>query len=166
MSRRRRFGIIGTTVVLLMSGGVAYASWTQGGSGVAAAKATTVTPLTVTSGAPAGVLYPKPSGGYPSTAIGAVYTTVANPNTYAVQVTAVTIGTITITPLAGQTCAAGSVIASTAGPMTLTTPLTIPAGSSGTAVTVPGAIEMVPTATDGCQGASFSVPITLTGAAA
>ena len=166
MSKRRRFAVIGTTILLLMGGGVAYAAWTQGGTGVASAQATTVTALVVTPGSPAGLLYPKPTGGYPSTAIGAVYTTVANPNSYPVQVTAVTIGTAMITPLTGQTCAPGSVVASTTGAMTLTSPITIPAGSTGTAVTVPGAIEMISTATDGCQGAAFSVPVTLTGAAA
>jgi hypothetical protein len=33
-------------------------------------------------------------------------------------------------------------------------------------VTVPGALYMIATAEDGCQGASFSVPVTVTGASA
>ncbi|MQA33010.1 hypothetical protein [Modestobacter roseus] len=164
VTTRRRIGVVLTASALMISCGVAVAAWTNSGTGAANARATTAGALVVTAGTPVGTLYPKPAGGYSSTTIGAVYTTVANPNPYPVRVLTATFGTVVITPLPGQTCAAGSVVPSTAGPMTLGAPVDLPANAPATAVTVPGAIEMVATAEDGCQGASFTVPVTLTGA--
>ena len=161
-SMPKRAGIVAMTGVLMLGSGVAMASWTHSGSGTAKAQATTATSITVTPGSPVGLLYPKPTTGYPTSAVGSIYATVANPNDYPVQVTSVTVGTITITPLAGKTCAAGSVIASVPGPMPLATPMTLAANSAPTALTVPGAIEMIAAAEDGCQGATFSVPVTVT----
>jgi hypothetical protein len=163
MKLRKRLGVILSTSILMLGGGVAWAAWTQSGTGAATAQATSATSLVVTPGTPVGTLYPKPAEGYPSTGVGAVYTTVSNPNPYPVRVVSATVGTVTITPLANRTCAAGSVVPTGTGPMALP-PIDLPANSSATAVTVPGAIEMVASAEDGCQGASFSVPITLTGA--
>ena len=159
---RKRLAVIGATGLLMLGGGVAWASWTHGGTGNASAQATTATALTVSGGTPVGALYPKPASGYPTAAVGSIYTTVANPNNYPVTITQVTVGTVTITALPGKTCAAGSVVASTVGAMTLATPITLAANSSPTAVTFPGAIEMIASAEDGCQGASFTVPITVT----
>ena len=163
---RRRATVVGSALLLMLGGGVAWAAWTTSGTGAATAQATTAGSLTVTAGTPVGSLYPKPSSGYGSSSVGAVHTTVSNPNAYPVQVAQATIGAITIQPLAGRTCAAGSVIASVAGPMTLSTPVTLAAGATGVAVTIPGAIEMVSTAEDGCQGAGFSMAITLTAVSA
>jgi len=162
VSKRKRAGIVALAGILMLGGGVAMASWTHSGSGTAKAQATTATPITVTPGSPVGLLYPKPATGYPTSAVGSIYATVANPNDYPVQVTSVTVGTITVTPLAGRTCAAGSVLASVPGPMPLITPITLAANSAPTALTVPGAIEMVAAAEDGCQGATFGVPVTVT----
>ena len=162
LSKRKRAAVVFSVGTLMLSGGVAMAAWTHSGTGTARAQATTATPITVTPGSPVGLLYPKPAGGYPSSAVGSIYATVANPNDYPVQVTSVTVGTVTITPMAGKTCAAGSVVASVAGPMTLASPITLAANSGPTALTVPGAVEMIAAAEDGCQGATFSVPVTVT----
>lgn len=166
MKLRKRLGVVASATILMLGGGVAWASWTNSGSGSATAQATSATALVVTPGSPVGTLYPKPAGGYPSTAIGAVYTTVTNPNPYPVRVVSVSVGTVAISPIAGRTCAAGSVVPAVVGTVPLSPPVDLPANSSATAVTVPGAIEMIATAEDGCQGASFSVPITLIGASA
>lgn len=160
---RRRAAVVFSIGALMLGGGVAWAAWTNSGTGAANAKATTATALVVTAGTPASTLYPEPSNGYPNSTVGAIYTTVANPNNYPVTVTTVSVGTVSITPQAGKTCAAGSVVA-TAASMTLATPISLPANASATAVTIPSAVKMLGTAEDGCQGASFSAPVTLTGA--
>lgn len=162
---RRRAGTVVLATALMLGSGVAFAAWTNSGTGAASAAATTATALVVTPGTPASTLYPEPSGGYPNSAVGAIYTTVANPNNYPVTVTTVSIGAVSITPQAGKTCAAGSVVA-TAASMTLASPVTLAANASATAVTIPGAVKMISTAEDGCQGASFSAPVTLTGTSA
>ncbi|MCA0143993.1 hypothetical protein [Blastococcus sp. LR1] len=163
---RKRAGVIFSTSVLLIGGGVAWAAWTTSGTGAATAQATTADSLVVGPGTPIGTLYPKPAGGYGNGAVGAVHTTVSNPNAYPVRITQATVGAITITPVSGKTCTAGSVIASTPGPMTLTAPISLAANSAPTAVDIPGAIEMISSAEDGCQGASISLTLTLTAASA
>jgi hypothetical protein len=91
---------------------------------------------------------------------------VANPNPFPVTITSATVGSVTSSALGGRTCAAGSVLPTSSAPIALSPPVTLAAGSAPTAVTVPGALYMVSTAEDGCQGASFSVPVTVTGASA
>ncbi|WP_448610429.1 hypothetical protein [Geodermatophilus sp. URMC 60] len=81
-------------------------------------------------------------------------------------ITSATVGSVATNPLAGRTCAAGNVLPTTTAPITLTPAVTLAANSAPTPVTVPGALYMIPTAEDGCQGAGFSVPVTVTGASA
>ena len=161
-SLRRRAGVVAAVTLLLTGGGIAVASWTATGTG--AARAASVTALVVSAGSPLGGLYPIPAAGYGSGTPGSVATTVANANPFPVTITSATIGSVTTTPLGGQTCADGSVLPTTGSPIAVNPPVTLPAGSGPTAVTVPGALYMVSTAEDGCQGASFSVPVTVTGA--
>jgi hypothetical protein len=168
---RRRVGVVAGVFVLLFGGGVAVASWTATGTGQGSARAASVSGLVVTAGSPLGALYPLPADttpatGYGSGTVGAVSTTVANPNPFPVTITSATIGSVTSSPLGGRTCAAGSVLPTSSAPIALSPPVTLAAGSAPTAVTVPGALYMVSTAEDGCQGASFSVPVTVTGASA
>ncbi|RBY75723.1 hypothetical protein DQ239_16665 [Blastococcus sp. TF02-09] len=163
---RRRALVIFSTSLLLVGGGVAWAAWSTSGTGAATAKATTADSLVVGPGTPVGTLYPKPAGGYGSGTVGAVHTTVSNPNAYPVRITQATVGAITITPALGKTCAPGSVVASTAGPMTLTSPIALAANAAPAAVEIPGAIEMISSAEDGCQGASIGLTLTLTAASA
>jgi hypothetical protein len=168
---RRRVGVVAGVFVLLFGGGVAVASWTATGTGQGSARAASVSGLVVTAGSPLGALYPLPADttpatGYGSGTVDSVSTTVANPNPFPVTITSATIGSVTTTPLSGRTCATGSVLPTSSAPIALSPPVTLAAGSAPTAVTVPGALYMVSTAEDGCQGASFSVPVTVTGASA
>ena len=164
MKLSKRTGVIALFLVALIGGGVAAAAWLVSGTGAATSQAASAVNLTVTAGSPTASLYPKPVGGYGSTAVGAVVALVDNPNPFPVRLTNATFGTVTATPIAGRTCAATNVIAP--APVTLATPITLPANSADTAVTIPGALEMLQTADNGCQGASFSVQVTLTGASA
>lgn len=164
MKLSKRTGVIALFLVALIGGGVAAAAWLVSGTGAATSQAASAVNLTVTAGSPTASLYPKPVGGYGSTAVGAVVALVDNPNPFPVRLTNATFGTVTATPIAGRTCAATNVIAP--APVTLATPVTLAANSADTAVTIPGALEMLQTADNGCQGASFSVQVTLTGASA
>ena len=119
--------------------------------------------LGVTLLLPAGA---TPATGYGSGTVGSVATTVTNPNPFPVTITSATLGSVTTNPLTGRTCAAGNVLPTTTTPIPLTPPVTLAADSAPTPVTVPGALYMIATAEDGCQGASFSVPVTVTGASA
>jgi hypothetical protein len=168
---RRRVGVVAGVFVLLFGGSVAVASWTATGTGQGSARAASVSGLVVTAGSPLGALYPLPADttpatGYGSGTVGSVSTTVANPNPFPVTITSATVGSVTSSALGGRTCAAGSVLPTSSAPIALSPPVTLAAGSAPTAVTVPGALYMVSTAEDGCQGASFSVPVTVTGASA
>jgi hypothetical protein len=168
---RRRAGVVAGVFVLLFGGGVAVASWTATGTGTGSAQAASVSGLVVSAGTPLGALYPLPADstpatGYGSGTVGSVATTVANPNPFPVTITTATVGSVTTNPLTGRTCAAGSVLPTTGAPITLSPPVTLAAGSGPTAVTVPGALYMVSTAEDGCQGATFTVPVTVTGTSA
>ena len=170
-SLRRRVGVVLGVTLLLTGGGVAVASWLASGTGQGSARAASVTGLVVSAGSPVGALYPLPADttpatGYGSGTVGSVATTVSNPNPFPVTITSATVGSATASPVGGRTCAAGSVLPTTTAPISLDPPVTLAAGSAPTPVTVPGAVYMVATAEDGCQGASFSVPVTVTGASA
>ena len=164
MKLRNRATLIALLVVAALGGGIAAAAWLVSGTGAATSQAATAVSLTVSPGTPTASLYPKPAAGYGSPSVGAVVTTVSNPNPFPVQLTSATFGAVTATPLAGRTCAASNVVAT--GPVTLATPVTLSAGAAGVAVTVPGALEMISAADNGCQGATFTVQVTLTGASA
>ena len=170
-SLRRRVGVVLGVTLLLTGGGVAVASWTATGTGQGSARAASVTGLVVSAGSPVGALYPLPAGttpatGYGSSTVGSVATTVTNPNPFPLTLTSATLGSVTTTPLSGRTCAAGSVLPTTSAPIPLDPPVTLAPTSAPTPVTVPGALYMIATAEDGCQGASFSVPVTVAGASA
>ncbi|WP_448642048.1 hypothetical protein [Geodermatophilus sp. URMC 63] len=159
---RRRVGVVLAATVFLLGAGVSTASWLAVGTGDGAARAATVQNLGVSAAVPTATLYPKPSGGYGSTTAGTVVATVSNPNVFAVDLTTASLGTVTVVPLAGRTCAAGSVVPSQSS-VVLSPAVRVPAGSGGVQVTVPGALEMLANADDGCQGASFSVALTVSG---
>ena len=160
----KRTSVVALFVAVIVAGGVAAAAWLVGGTGTATSQAASAVNLTVSAGTPTASLYPKPSTGYSSPSIGAVVALVDNPNPFPVKLTSASFGAVTATPLAGRVCASTNVVAP--APVTLATPITLPANSVDTVVTVPGALEMISTADNGCQGASFGVSVTLSGASA
>ena len=164
MKLHKRVSAIALFLAVALAGGVAAAAWLVTGTGAASSQAASAVSLTVTAGSPTASLYPKPAAGYASPSVGAVVALVDNPNPFPVRLTNVTFGAVSATPLAGRVCAASNVVAP--APVTLATPVTLPANSTATTVTVPGALEMIANADNGCQGASFSVQVTLSGASA
>ena len=131
--------------------GVAIAAWTTGGTGNGAAQAGTAASLTIGIGAPTSSLYPNGSAD--------VAATITNPNPYNVHVSSIALGAVTPSPIA---CNATSI--SVTSPQTNgTTGWEVPANGNLN-VDLANAISMDNTANDSCQGATFSVVLTATGA--
>lgn len=152
----RRTVVVALFLLALIGGGIATAAWLVSGTGAVTSQAASAVNLTVSAGTPTASLYPGASGG--------VVANVTNPNPFPVRVTSASFGAVTVSPLSGRVCAAGSI--TTSGPVTLASPVLLPANSGATTVTIPNAVTMSSNADDGCQGATFSIQVTLTGASA
>jgi hypothetical protein len=142
-------------VALLVVGvvGLVYAAWTTNGTGSGYAKATSASPLTtvdVSATTPA-TLYPGADGN--------VLVRINNPNTFPVRVTAIS-GNGAITAAGGTgTCTTTGVTFTNQSGLTLD----IPASSAATS-TLTAAAHMSNASDDGCQGATFTIPVSLIGA--
>jgi hypothetical protein len=147
--------------ILVIAGsviGVAIAAWTTGGTGSGQASAGSATSMTISAGTPSTSLYP--------TASADVAATVSNPNPYKVHVSSISLGAITVD--GGHS-----------GCNTASVTVTSPADNSGAGWDVPAkvgavngslgvdlanAVSMTNAANDSCQGATFTVALTATGA--
>jgi hypothetical protein len=144
--------IVSVTFVCLIAAGVAYAAWTASGTGSGYAKAGTAQELTTdTVAVTSGLLAPGLTGN--------VFVKITNPNTYAVQVTDVDrTGAITS---GDATCDASDSVTFTDQNITQN----IAAGAT-TTVTLTNAVSMSNASVNACQGKTFTIPVTLTGASA
>ncbi len=148
----RRVVVVTAVVTATMGGGIAIAAWTSTGTGTAGAKAgTAAAPTTGTADltALAPLLYPGSTG--------AARILVNNPNPYPVKVVSVT-GNGTPTGAGGIGTCANTGISWNAQ---IPTGNTVPANGSAT-LTLPGAVTMGSNVDDGCQGATFSIPVQVT----
>jgi hypothetical protein len=152
--RHRRNGrktlALAMAIVGLLAAGIAFAAWTASGDGEGYAQATTAQPLTTVdvSADTVATLYPG--------ATGDVALSISNPNDYAVQVTDVARNDAIAAD--NVNCNAGSVTFEDQSGLTLDVP------ANGSAVfTLSGSVSMDGTANDDCQGAVFTIPVTLTG---
>jgi hypothetical protein len=149
-------------VIVGLGGGAAYGYFSSHGSGTGHATTTNAQAITVTAvSSPAAdpTLFPGGAGS-------AVHFTVNNPNAYAVAFTGWSGATLSaVTPLGGSTCTTSDFqIAAAAG--TFTPALMIPAHTSsspGVSGTANGVVELKSTAQNGCQGATVTVTLPLTG---
>lgn len=150
---RRRLFVVGALIGGVLFGSIAWAAWTATGSGNATAKAQTASALTtvdVSASTPA-TLYPG--------ATGDTLVRISNPNPYPVQVTGVT-GSGTITSDQGAACNA-----STGVTYTNQTGLTLNvAAASASTFTLSNSVAMSNASDNACQGAVFTIPVTLSGA--
>jgi hypothetical protein len=150
---RRRGTAVLALMLVVFGTGVAFAAWTQTGTGSGAAKAKSAVASTILATTPTADLYPGKTGG-------TVYFSVDNPNPYAVTYTSLASGTVTSSD--ATNCPA------TSGNVTVTTPttvsITVPANSTAVSQSIAGVTNMPTTAANGCQGVTFTVPLTLTGA--
>jgi hypothetical protein len=135
--------------------GMAFATWTQTGSGSATAKAASGTNSAVTTDAAAAVadLYPGFTGGD-------LYFKIDNPNPYPVRFTTLTPGTVTSGDPTNCPNSPAKVTAVSKTGLTIDVPAntTTPISKS-----VADAVTMDVTAPDGCKGVTFTIAVTLSG---
>src|SRR6476619_7013862 len=157
-SKKTRAIVILALVIAGSVIGVASAAWTTGGSGSGQASAGTAASMSISAGTPSSSLYP--------TASADVAAVISNPNPYKVHVSSIALGAISVD--GGHSgCNTGSVS------------VTSPQDNSGSGWDVPAksgavngtlnvdmanAISMSNAANDSCQGATFTVALTATGA--
>ncbi len=150
---KRNFVVGAMTLIVMSAVGFVYAAWTTNGSGSGYAKAGTSQALTTVdvSASTTATLYPGVSGD--------VKIEIGNPNPYNVRVTAIS-GNGTITPDAGHSgCTTTGVTFTDQSSLTIDI-----AASSSTTTTLTGAASMSNASLNACQGATFTIPVSLTGA--
>jgi hypothetical protein len=155
MSKRvsRKLAVM-TMVMALAAVGLVYAAWTTTGAGSGYAKAGTAQALTTVdvSASTVATLYP----GGPA---GDVLIRISNPNSYPVTVTGVA-GSGAITPDSGHASCTTTGVS-----FTDKTGLSIAVAAGGqTTATLSGAASMTNASVNGCQGATFTIPVNLSGA--
>lgn len=150
-----------TVPAVLCGGTAAWAFWSATGTGSATVSTTSAAPLTVTAGATA------PDALYPGRTV-SLPVTVANSNGYTVSLTKLT----AVTPASSDAtaCPASNIAvnqtvvdAMATGGYTLPTAITVSAGSS-TQASLANLITLKSTAPDGCQGRTFTISLSFTGA--
>lgn len=150
----RSFAAGTVAAALLGTGAIAYAAWNATGSGSATAKASSSQALSTidASASTTATLYPGATGN--------AKITISNPNPYPVKVTAIN-GNGIITSDAGTACnaATGVTFTNQTGAWTV-------APSSSASLTLTGAVAMSNASDDTCQGAVFTIPVSLSGQSA
>src|SRR4051794_14412466 len=154
INRKVAVGVLAATMAAV---GLVYAAWTTNGSGDAYAKAGTAAAISTVdvSASTTATLYPGVSGD--------VLIKLDNPNPYPVTVTGVT-GSGTIAADSGHSgCTTTGVTFTNQTGLTLT----IPAKSGSTdgvlQTSLSGAASMSNASLNACQGAVFTIPVTISG---
>ena len=153
--RRLIFGAV--TVMVLGIVSLGYAAWTSSGGGTGFAKAASAQNLTTGStGTTSATLYPG--------ATGDLVVNVTNPNSYPIKITSVT-GNGTVTADSSHSTCGQDVSHPTGVTYTDQTGLSIaiPASTSQT-ITLSGTVKMTNASDNSCQGATFSVPVSMAAA--
>jgi hypothetical protein len=136
---------------IVTGGGIAAAAWSANGSGSAQAKALTAQTLTVTAATGAADLYPGFAGGD-------TYFTITNANPYPVKFTSMTAGAVTSSNPSG--CPSSNVSVANAAGLNLN----VAANATSPTQSIADVVTMVAAAPDTCQGATFTITLTLSGA--
>ncbi|HVM19728.1 MAG TPA: hypothetical protein VM307_07190 [Egibacteraceae bacterium] len=157
---KRRVTVLATMISVLLLAGVVSAAWLANGSGSGSAKAITSSGTVSTDTAtPTAQLYPGKTAD--------LKIKLTNTHLFPVKVTALAgDGAITATPVNGETCEVHGVELVAGALSNLN--LTVDASSNGTTPataehTVSNAVKMTNASQDGCQGATFTIPVTITG---
>jgi hypothetical protein len=157
LSRRGRLIAAGLALLGLCIAGLVYAAWTATGGGSGYARADTAEALTTVdvSATTSATLYPGADGD--------VSIEISNPNPYPVEVTDVT-GDGTITADAGHSTCGSDAGHPTGVTFTDQTGQTISvAANDSTQTTLTNAAHMSNASDDSCQGATFTIPVSLSG---
>jgi hypothetical protein len=157
LSRRTRLIAAALTLVGLCAAGLVYAAWTTSGGGSGYAKADTAQALSTVdvSASTAATLYPGADGD--------VEIRITNPNPYPVEVTSVTAnGAIAADP--GHSTCGSDAGHPTGVTFTDQTGQAIDVGANASAsTTLADAAHMSNASDDSCQGATFTIPVALSG---
>jgi len=157
-SKKRKITMIASGAVAVTVIGVALAAWTTGGSGSGVAQAGTATSMTISAGTPSSSLYPTTSAD--------VAASISNPNPYKVHVSSIALGTVTVD--SGHSGCNTSSVSTVSSATNGGSGWDVPAKSGGVNgtlnVDLVNAISMDNTSNDACQGATFTVALTATGA--
>jgi hypothetical protein len=136
----------------LLAASIATAAWLANGSGSGAAKAITATDLTVEVATASADLYP----GFQN---GDLYLKINNPNPYGVTVTQIDAGTDPVTSDSAACDTGGSEVTLDASTVVS---IDVPAGGS-TTTSVANIVNMGLDSDDACQGATFDIPVDVSG---
>jgi hypothetical protein len=158
---RPKLVVLGVAVAALATAGLVSAAWLAGGTGSGYAKAGSSQALTTVdaSASTTATLYPGVSGD--------VTLKLSNPNPFPVRVTAVALNgaQTAITADAGHaSCTPTGVTFTNQTGLTLDVPAKVGATNGSVTSTLTGAAARSNASADGCQGATFTIPVTLTGA--
>jgi hypothetical protein len=158
--KRRKFMVVGATLATFLAASVVFAAWTVPGSGQGFSKARSAQPLTTndSSASTSSQLYP---GGQ-----GDVKLEISNPNPFPVTVSRVEQDGPVDSDKAGCTDVGGDPTKQTGVSFTTQNPNSgnvVPANGTLT-MTFNNAASMSNQSVDACQGAVFSIPVTLTAA--
>lgn len=158
MRKRRMLVVVVTVAGVGLLAGIAFALWSSTGSGGGKATALTAVTVTVNAGTGTPDLYP---GG----AAGAVYFTLTNPNPYAVSFDKVTAASVIDVDggIGGSPVCTTTDLSVSPLPITGFTPVVVAASSTSATRSIPGVVAMTSGAPNACQGAAFTVSMTLTG---
>lgn len=149
----RRVLVMAATMSAAFALSVAFAVWTATGTGAGQAKADNAKAITAVAAAISTDLL------YPGKTDGDVGITISNPNPYPVTINRMErSGSITATPVAGRTCSTTGVTFTDQTALSLQ----LDGGETKT-FTLDGVAAMDNTSDNGCQDATFTVPVTLTG---
>jgi hypothetical protein len=149
--KRHLLTIGGAAAATLAVCGVAIASWSGSGSGSGRSGALSSVTVTVSAATGSADLYPGFTGGD-------VFFTLTNSNPFGVTFTSMTPGTVTSSDPAN--CPASNVTATSKSGLALTAA----AGATSSTQSITDVVSMAAGAPNGCQGVSFTIPLTLAGA--
>jgi hypothetical protein len=154
---KRRLIFAAVTVMALVIASLGYAAWTSAGNGSGVAKASTAQALsTVTATASSASLYPG--------ATADLTLKVSNPNPYPITITDVT-GNGTITADASHSTCGQDATHPTGVSYTDEHNLSIAVPANGTTqAAVSNSVHMGNASDNSCQGATFTIPVSLNGA--
>ncbi len=156
-SRKRRLAGAAVTLLVLGVVGLVYAQWVASGNGqgyATAGEAISLSTVNVSANVStsAGLLYPGSNGD--------VLVQVHNPNPYPVKVTEIGTGTGEVTGVGGTgSCSVTGVSLNSPQAVSIAAPAE---GDSGEEV-LANAVHMSNSSDDGCQGATFTIPVELIG---
>ena len=149
---RKALAALGVFAGVAVAANVAYAMWNTTGGGSGSAKAVSAQAVVVTGVDGAAQLYPGGSGD--------LRISVNTPNSSPVVITTVTGGTITSDQGAACNASTGVTFDNQTGKN-----FAVPAGQSAS-FTLTGTVHMSNASDNSCQGAVFTVPVTVSGGSA